>query len=127
MVGIFRDTNLEARPDEQPAAPAAADPDPGGPDGPSRGPEATGAPPHASLPLVALVLGIAGVVLGITVVWFFAAIPVGIVSVVLGVIARRHVTTYDDPPLATRCRRSAPRSVWSRSCSASPARTSCRA
>ncbi len=32
---------------------------------------------HAALPLVALVLGISGVVLGVTVIWFFAAIPVG--------------------------------------------------
>lgn len=60
------------------------------------------APVHASLPLVALVLGIAGVVLGITVIWFFAAIPVGIVSVVVGLVARRRIATYTDARAASR-------------------------
>jgi hypothetical protein len=34
--------------------------------------------------------------------WFFAAIPVGFVSVVTGLIARRRVHTYDDPRAASR-------------------------
>ena len=80
---------------------------PGSGGGPSPAAEATGAPPHASLPLVALVLGIAGVVLGITVVSFFAAIPVGIVSVVLGVIARRR-DHLRRPPAPRPAPRSAP-------------------
>ncbi len=57
---------------------------------------------HASLPLVALVLGIAGVVLGVTVIWFFAAIPVGIVSVATGIVARRRVATPHDERAASR-------------------------
>ena len=60
------------------------------------------APGHAPLPLVALVLGIAGVVLGVTVVWFFAAIPIGIVAVVIGVVARRRVAAYHDHRAASR-------------------------
>ena len=59
-------------------------------------------PEHASLPLVALVLGIAGVVLGVTVVWFFAAIPIGILSVAAGLVARRNLGSYHDPRAASR-------------------------
>lgn len=47
----------------------------------------------ASLALVALVLGIAGTVLGITVLWFFAAIPIGLAAVVVGVLALRRPQT----------------------------------
>jgi hypothetical protein len=57
---------------------------------------------HASLPLVALVLGIAGVALGLTVIWFFAAIPVGIVSIVIGLVARRRLAELDDPRAPSR-------------------------
>ena len=45
------------------------------PDGDPTRAEQSAVAPHASLPLVALVLGIAGVALGVTVIWFFAAIP----------------------------------------------------
>lgn len=64
-------------------------------------PEAAAAT-HASLPLVALVLGVSGVVLGVTVIWFFAAIPVGIVSVAVGLAARRRLASYEDPRAASR-------------------------
>jgi hypothetical protein len=77
-------------------APAA-----GGPDAP----ETDDAPfenIHAALPLVSLVLGIAGVVLGITVIWFFAAIPVGVVSVATGVWARGRLETSEDPRASYR-------------------------
>ena len=59
-------------------------------------------PGHAPLPLVALVLGAAGVVLGVTLIWFFAAIPIGIAAVVFGVVARRRVASYHDPRAASR-------------------------
>jgi hypothetical protein len=76
---------------QQAATPATIDAD-----------DAPDAEVHAPLPLVALVLGVAGVVLGVTVVWFFAAIPIGIVSVAIGVAARRRIDTYDDPHAASR-------------------------
>jgi hypothetical protein len=102
VVGIFRDTNIVAPPSHEPIAPPAR-PDPSGTGGAGDAPASTTElPPHASLPLVALVLGVAGVVLGVTVVWFFAAIPVGIVSVVSGVLARRRVASYQDPRSASR-------------------------
>jgi hypothetical protein len=50
---------------------------------------------RASLPFVALVLGIAGVALGLTVIWFFAAIPIGIVSIAVGILARRGAEAED--------------------------------
>lgn len=59
-------------------------------------------PGHAPLPLVALVLGAAGVVLGVTVIWFFAAIPIGIAAVIVGVWARGRVASYRDPRAASR-------------------------
>lgn len=101
MVGIFRDTNADTEPCAERIAPPAA-PEPSDPDGNGGTPAAAELPPRASLPLVALVLGIAGVVLGITVIWFFAAIPVGIVSVVVGVLARRRVASYHDPRAMAR-------------------------
>jgi hypothetical protein len=74
-----------------------------GPDAPGDGqPGERAADVHASLPMVALVLGIAGVVLGVTVIWFFAAIPVGIVSVATGIVARRRVATAHDERAASR-------------------------
>jgi hypothetical protein len=60
-------------------------------DGPARAPSATGE--GASLALVALVLGIAGTVLGVTVVWFFAAIPLGVAAMTTGWLARRRPLT----------------------------------
>jgi hypothetical protein len=48
-----------------------------------------------ALPLVALVLGVAGVVLGITVLWYFAAIPVGLAAVVVGTVALRRCEPFD--------------------------------
>lgn len=79
-------------------------PDAPAPESPDPEPEmaASEDPSHAPLPLVALVLGIAGVVLGVTVIWFFAAIPIGIVSVATGVLARRRVGTSHDPRAAPR-------------------------
>jgi hypothetical protein len=41
----------------------------------------------ANLSLFALALGLAGTVLGVTVVWFFAAIPLGVAAVVTGCLA----------------------------------------
>ena len=72
------------------------------PDGGAALPTRAATPTHAPLPLVALVLGVAGVGLGVTVIWFFAAIPIGIASVAVGVIARRRVVPYRDPRAASR-------------------------
>ena len=47
-------------------------------------------------------LGAAGVVLGVTVIWFFAAIPIGVAAVVIGIVARRRVASYHDPRAASR-------------------------
>jgi hypothetical protein len=93
VVQIFRDAAPDTTESSEPVAP----PTPPEPDEPSPPGGAAGAPAYASLPLVALVLGVAGVVLGVTVVWFFAAIPVGIVSVAVGLIVRRRIASYDDP------------------------------
>jgi hypothetical protein len=73
-----------------------------GSDAPEADVDATPESVHAALPLVSLVLGIAGVVLGVTVIWFFAAIPLGIVSVATGVWARNRADTYDDPRASYR-------------------------
>jgi hypothetical protein len=100
----------------QPVAPVATDDalDPRGRSAPAAGalesspPESSEArsavsdPAHAPLPLVALVLGAAGVVLGVTVVWFFAAIPIGIAAVVTGMVARRRIGSYNDVRAASR-------------------------
>lgn len=87
------------------AAPAGAPaPDAGdgvGPDGVGDAP-ASAEVPNASLPLVALVMGIAGVVLGVTVIWFFAAIPVGFVSIAIGLLARHRLDQDSDPRAASR-------------------------
>lgn len=64
--------------------------------------DASDNPFNTPLPLVALVLGVSGVVLGITVIWFFAAIPVGMVAVAIGVVARRRIESHDDPRGASR-------------------------
>lgn len=92
MVQIFRDPVQETTEDQGPLAPPAPPaPDPAGPTA------AADAATLASLPLVALVLGVAGVVLGVTVIWFFAAIPIGIASVGVGLLARRRTAASDDP------------------------------
>src|SRR5437870_1827680 len=83
------------------AQPVASRPPADGDDARSEASEDREVADHA-LPLVALVLGIAGVVLGVTVVWFFAAIPVGIVSIATGLLARRRVATYADARAASR-------------------------
>jgi hypothetical protein len=62
------------------------------------------APAHAALPLVALVLGIAGVALGVSVIWYFAAVPIGVAALVIGLIALRRVTTNHDADPKARSR-----------------------
>ena len=52
---------------------------------------------HATLPLVALVLGIAAITLGVTVVWNFAAVPVGLAAAIVGIMGLRRAHHYDDP------------------------------
>ncbi|MGZ8752518.1 MAG: hypothetical protein ACXW1S_06010 [Acidimicrobiia bacterium] len=59
---------------------------------------------HAVLPLVALVLGVAGAALGVSVIWYFAAIPTGISAVVVGVIAHRRVARATDSDPRERSR-----------------------
>jgi hypothetical protein len=101
VVGIFRDTSIGAEPNDSQIAPPAR-PDPSGTGEAGDQLASSGHPTHASLPLVALVLGVSGVVLGVTVIWFFAAIPVGIVTVIVGVLARGRVAAYHDPRAASR-------------------------
>jgi F0F1-type ATP synthase membrane subunit b/b' len=68
----------------------------GAPGGPSTV-VAAGDQPSRSLPLVALVLGIAGVALGLTAIWFFAAIPTGAAAVVVGGISLVRLQGVVDP------------------------------
>jgi hypothetical protein len=75
---------------------AAAEPGDGAPPE-AEVPEPTGVaepvdPTHAVLPLVALVLGVAGTALGVSIVWYFAAVPVGIAALAVGVFAHRRVS-----------------------------------
>lgn len=56
----------------------------------------------APVALVAYVLGIAAVVLGMTVIWYFAAIPIGIAAVVVGAFALRSPRTAGDHRARTR-------------------------
>ena len=84
----------------RPTEPTAATDAPGAPD-PETAAASTEARP-SSLPMVALVLGIAGMALGLTVIWFFAAIPVGIVSIGVGIVAHRRARPEDDPRGASR-------------------------
>jgi hypothetical protein len=87
------------------ASPASAPPSPvAAGTGPDEMPDNAPAreTPHASLPLIALVMGIGGVALGVTVIWFFAAIPVGLFAVAIGLLARRNLDQDDDPRAASR-------------------------
>jgi hypothetical protein len=59
-------------------------------------------PVHAPLPLVALVLGVSGVALGLTVIWFFAAIPTGVAALVVGLVAHRRLAMTADPRARSR-------------------------
>jgi len=61
-------------------------------------------PGPAVLPLVALVLGVAGSALGVSVIWYFAAIPTGIAAIAVGVIAHRRVTAASDTDPRSRSR-----------------------
>jgi hypothetical protein len=51
----------------------------------------------APLALVAFVLGVAAVALGVTVVWYFAAIPIGATALVVGILALRRTDLDVDP------------------------------
>jgi hypothetical protein len=57
-------------------------------------------PPSAAatstLPLVTLVLGIAGAALGVVVIWYLAAIVVGLAAVVVGLVALRKTRAVED-------------------------------
>ena len=68
---------------------------------PSDGTDVDGEPePHgtaSTLPLVTLVLGIAGAALGVVVVWYIAAIVLGIAAVAVGIVALRRARTATDP------------------------------
>jgi hypothetical protein len=85
---------------ELPGAVAPGDRAPELPDTPDAGETAAPVASHSPLPLVAFVLGIAGVVLGVTVIWFFAAIPVGLVSILVGLVARGRMHPDADDPRA---------------------------
>jgi hypothetical protein len=104
--GMARVTQVHTQlvaPDATTESPGATAPGGGAPEDPEA-PETASAPPsevHA-LPQVALVLGIAGVILGVTVIWFFAAIPVGLVSVLVGLVARARIHRYEDPRSSSR-------------------------
>jgi hypothetical protein len=49
------------------------------------------------LPVAALILGIVSTSLSLSVVLFYAAIPVGLVAIVIGVLARRRAMTAGQP------------------------------
>ena len=105
--GMARVTQVHAQevaPDATTESPGASAPGAGAPEEqPQTGVESASAPEtHAPLPQVALVLGIAGVILGVTVIWFFAAIPVGLVSILVGLIARARIHRYEDPRSSSR-------------------------
>jgi len=103
--GMARVTQVHAQevaPDATTEMPGAAAPGSGAPEPPEPARAAASIAPNAPLPLVACVLGVAGVILGITVIWFFAAIPVGLVSVLVGLVARARVHTYDDSRASSR-------------------------
>ncbi len=56
----------------------------------------------STLPLVTLVLGIAGVALGVVVIWYIAAIALGLVAVIVGVVALRRTRGDADPKERSR-------------------------
>lgn len=106
--GMARVTQVHAQqvaPDATTESPGATAPGGGAPEEPEAPvaeSESSPSASHAPLPQVALVLGIAGVVLGVTVFWFFAAIPVGLVTILVGLIARGRMHTYEDPRASSR-------------------------
>jgi hypothetical protein len=104
--GMARVTQVHAQdvaPDATTELPGATAPGPDAPETPEPAEEAAATiAPNAPLPLVACVLGVAGVILGITVIWFFAAIPVGLVSVLVGLVARARIHRYEDPRSSSR-------------------------
>jgi hypothetical protein len=93
-------TDAPVAPAPSPAPPLERTDDAAAPD--AAAPDAAAPAGGGSLPLVALVLGIASVALGLTVIWFFAAIPVGIVSIGVGIVARRRAGGDPDPRSVSR-------------------------
>ena len=59
-------------------------------------------PATSTLPLVTLVLGIAGVALGVVVIWYIAAIALGLGAVVVGIVALRRTRADADPKERSR-------------------------
>jgi hypothetical protein len=60
-------------------------------------------PPRATtLPLVTLVLGIAGASLGVVVIWYLAAFVVGLCAVAVGIVALRRARADTDPRAQSR-------------------------
>ena len=59
-------------------------------------------PATSTLPLVTLVLGIVGVALGVVVIWYPAAIALGLAAVVVGVLALRRSRADVDPRAQSR-------------------------
>ena len=103
--GMARVTQVHAQevaPDATTELPGATAPGDGAPEPLEAGAPSTPVAPHSPLPLVAFVLGIAGVILGVTVIWFFAAIPVGLISVLVGLVARGRLHADDDPRAPAR-------------------------
>jgi len=103
--GMARVTQVHAQevaPDATIEEPGAIAPGGGAPGRPEAEVAESSPASPAPLPQVAFVLGVAGVVLGVTVFWFFAAIPVGLVSILVGLIARARIHSYDDPRSSSR-------------------------
>lgn len=72
------------------------------PPGPSGAGDAPTRPAPSALPLVAFVLGLSGVVLGATIVWYFAAFPLGLAAIVVGIVAVRRAHESPDPRARSR-------------------------
>jgi hypothetical protein len=103
--GMARVTQVHAQevaPDATTELPGATAPGGGAPERPETEAVAESRASNTPLPQVAFVLGIAGVVLGVTVIWFFAAIPVGLVSILVGLVARARIHSYTDPRSSSR-------------------------
>src|SRR5204863_6689255 len=56
----------------------------------------------STLPLVTLVLGAAGVALGVVVIWYLAAIALGLCAVIVGIVALHRTRTDADPRAQSR-------------------------